>query len=148
MAIQQINGNQIGTTGGAWASYVPTWTGVTIGNAVVTAKYIQIGKKVTVRVAAVLGTTSSVTGMISLSLPVTAAAYTGTVTIPPLGISVYWNGTSAMTGQVQLESTSLARLYVFNAAGTYSTLTNLGATIPFTWASTNEIQLTFTYEAA
>lgn len=148
MAKQKLNADQLGTTGGVWQSYTPTWSNLTIGNATVVARYTQIGKTVRVRMYVALGSTSSVGTNVSVSLPVTAASYSGTTTIPPIGLSVYWNGTSASTGQVQWESTTLARLYVFLASGTYTTLQNLSSTIPTTWTTGNEIQLSFEYEAA
>lgn len=56
----------------AWTAYTPTYTNITIGNAVVMARYSRIGKNILVRFDITGGTTSSASGAISIGLPVVA----------------------------------------------------------------------------
>src|SRR5690242_15835711 len=57
----------------AWTTFTPTWTNVTVGNASVNSgKYLKIGKVVWFRIDLVLGSTSTVTGSVSVAFPVTA----------------------------------------------------------------------------
>src|SRR5690348_2617044 len=61
------------TGGPAASTWTPTWTNFTVGNGTLSyARYIQVGKRVTATWKFILGTTSSASGNISLSLPLTA----------------------------------------------------------------------------
>ena len=62
------------SSGFTYANYTPTFTGFTKGNANIVARYAQSGKAVNVFVSVTLGSTSSVTGSITVSLPVTASS--------------------------------------------------------------------------
>jgi len=68
MAKQKINGDQLGTTGGAWTSYTPTQTGWA-STTTLLGRYIQIGK--TVIVDFNVSGTSNATSC-TLTLPVAA----------------------------------------------------------------------------
>lgn len=141
-------------TTGAWTAYTPTWTNVTIGNATVTASYFQIGKQVTATIAFTFGSTTSITGQIAFSLPVTAAArYTGS------GVGQYIIGTcymedagvSGYTGFFRANSTTTTTLTTAGTAGSFLNNNGANATTPFTWAVTGTPDFfsgTFIYEAA
>jgi len=62
----------------AWQSWAPNWTNFTVGNGTVVAKYIQIGKTVHFKIKVTLGSTSSVSGAITFSLPTDSHADYGT----------------------------------------------------------------------
>lgn len=143
---------QSGTgSGWSWTTYTPTWTNVTIGNAVVAARYIQVGKTVIVRLDVVLGNTSATSGDITFSLPVTSVA------LPGAGGGVISLGTwrafdaSATTvynGDISWNSTTTALLRFYTTGGTYSTqFINTGAA-PTTWVTSDEWGGLFIYEAA
>lgn len=139
-------------TGTGWTTttWSPIWTNLTVGNGVVTARYIQTGKMVIARVTIVFGSTTSVSGQVIFSLPVTSVAYAGTATTTPLG-SVQMFDSSAVTvynGNVLNASTTTAELRVFKVDGTYSLLAVTTSLIPFTWAINDEIECQFIYEAA
>lgn len=134
----------------AWPSWTPTWTNLTIGNAVVTAKYVQIGKLVMCRLDVVFGTTTSISGDVRFSMPVTRATYGGTSGIAQLGVlSAYdVSVTTAVQGCVINISTTEAMIRIQTAGGTYVNLVALSSTVPFTWATSDEIHTEFFYEAA
>jgi hypothetical protein len=141
---------QSGTgTGWSWSTWSPTWTNVTIGNGVVTAKYIQMGKTVFGRVHIVFGTTTAVSGEFQFSLPVTAVALPGTAAVDPIGMgNMYDATTNVYKGIVNLTSTTAACLRPILTSGTTannSLTTNL---VPGTWAVSWEVGLNFCYEAA
>ena len=136
----------VGTGLLAWTSYTPTFTNFTLGNGVITlAKYAKLGKIVFVKVLVTLGTTSSVSGRIGFSLPVTATADNTDKAINSAGLLA---GAVSATGFVALGSTTRADLYALLASGTYVSNTNISSTIPGTWASASTFSATFTYEAA
>lgn len=56
-------------TTAAWVAYTPTLTNMTIGNGSVLGRYCQIGKSLLIRWVISFGTTTTVSGQVSLSLP-------------------------------------------------------------------------------
>lgn len=138
-----------GALGGAWQSWTPTWTNLTVGNGTVTARYTQVGKTVKFRIGLVFGSTTSVSGSVSFSLPVTAVTYSGTVGLQPFGTGrILDAGTASYDGAVLYNSTTTANLRVYNAAGTYLGSTVFSSTVPFTWTTNDEFYYTGQYEAA
>ena len=132
-----------------WKTWTPTWTNLTIGNAVVVARYTQIGDTVIAYLSAVLGNTSSVDSTpVSVSLPVTEATSYSDGGSDPIGLAYFIDATSSdFNGRVALFNDKVV-LQVFNASATSSTNTNLNTTVPFTWTTSDEIRTHFTYEAA
>lgn len=139
-----------GLVAAAWTSWTPTWTNVTIGNATVTAKYLQIGKGVWCRLSVVLGTTTSISGGIRFSFPVTAVSFGGTATFTPLGTAQFYDQSAdtLYMGVVSNQSTTEGLLRALNASATYLVLNNSSATVPYTWTTSDEIECEFFYEAA
>jgi hypothetical protein len=132
---------------GAWSTYTPTLTGITLGNGVISARFIQIGKTVHFWVIVALGSTSSVTGSVQMTLPVTKSSSMGT----PIGesffhqIGVLNQGPGSFISQA---GSNVVTFYALTASGSYVTTQTLSATIPFTWANTHTIGMKGTYEAA
>jgi len=147
--------DQFGTASGlgaAWTTWVPTWTNVTVGNATVTARYKQIGKSVFCFISFVFGSTTSITGNVAFSLPVTAAAnYSGTTTGRPMMGSLYIEDSGVQgygAGYIQAASTTTANPGISNTAATYATNAVMNATTPFTWGLSDYFTGEFFYEAA
>lgn len=138
-----------GEIGAAWQSWTPTWTNFTVGNAVANYHYIQIGKTVHFRVAVVLGTTSVVGTSVQFTLPVTARASVYNLDSHPLGNAMFLDtGVADYFGIVRPDTTTTAQILAFSAAGTYVSVTALGAAVPFAWANGDKISISGTYEAA
>lgn len=131
----------------AWTAFTPSWTNFTIGNGTTNGYYCQVGKKVTVQVSLILGSTSSMSNYFYFTLPVTAKAFTGTLL--PIGTAILRDtGAAFYFGTVCQSGTTLGKIYPINAASTYLLLNDPATTVPFTWANTDEVVLTCTYEAA
>lgn len=142
-----------GAGSSAFPSWTPTLTNLTIGNGTVTAKYWRIGKLVVYRLHIVLGSTSSVSNNaagVSFSLPVTRVAYPGTATLVPMGQVRFYdlNLTTGNEGQVINSSTTTGGLAVFDASATYLKSAVMKDTVPFTWATGDEVHVQGWYEAA
>jgi len=136
-----------GSSLGAWTAYTPTLTNVTVGDGTLAAFFCRIGKVVYYRGRFTLGATSAITGIVDISYPATPVAYP---TIARIGDTLCFD-TSASTyypGCGVFVSTSVLRLQVFNAAGTYASITNVNATVPFTFAAGDFFEFSGTYEAA
>jgi hypothetical protein len=139
------------TAGGAsytYTAFTPTWTNVTVGNATVTARYVEIDKFIHFYVNFTLGSTSSVTGRIRMDFPVAikdlAAAESAN-----LHIEFYDTGTGPVLGYHFIPvpgSPNTFEAAALNTAGTYAAISVTNATVPFTWASTDQILISGIYE--
>jgi hypothetical protein len=134
-------------TSGAWTSYTPTYANLTLGNGTVVAAYKQYGKMVVVRFVITLGSTSSVGTAPTISHPVTGRTGMGN-NIHVGSIDLADTGTANYKGVIRYAGTTSGGMFVEGVAGTYSTLANITATIPHTWASTDIISGLYFYEAA
>jgi hypothetical protein len=138
----------VGTGLLAWTSWSPTLSGGWLnGNGVWTASYAQIGKIVHVRGKFVVGSTTTKGTGLTISLPVTAAtAAVNSTSIPPALTIVGGSNTQILWGFVGTSTTFT--LFALNAAATYLQRTGVTATVPQTWATSDEIHFSFTYQAA
>ena len=133
---------------GVGAAYTPSTVNWTLGNGAIYARYVQANKLVFVRADIVWGSTSTVTGIgMQVSLPVTAQQNSGNA---PLG-TVWWYDVSAGTQVYGLVAGVDVNNVMFNAMS--SDGTNVGirysqSGVPFTFASGDQIYMSFTYEAA
>lgn len=125
----------------AWDSFTPSWANVTVGNGTSTGYYCQIGKTVFFRASFTMGTTSSISGAVTLTLPVAIANYPNYTLI---GNCTMFNGSSAYLGFIHKGGTIYSQL----TNATYSTQETIDATHPFTWANTHYFSVTGAYEAA
>jgi hypothetical protein len=141
---QVLTAAQMNSIGEAGTSFTPTWTNYTRGNGTTIAKYVQVNKFVYVYVEETLGSTSSVTGDLILTFPLTAAnalSVNGQVLFRDVGVSQNVGGFSA-------NSTTTIFVRVYSVSGTLVQLGPLSATSPFTWGTNDRIVCVFTFEAA
>lgn len=127
---------------GAWKSWTPQWTNLTVGNATNTGFYCQIGKTIIFKTTLTLGNTSSVGTIPGLTLPVTAK----TQSVVPIGQTMYITNDNYL-GWID----AYGILRIGNVIGTGAgkiVLANLSATVPYTWTTNHVILTTGTYEAA
>lgn len=132
-------------TSWAWQSWTPTWTGVTEGNGTTTAVYTQIGKTVHFLIRITLGSTSGM-GSTIFSLPVTATSnFLATKTL--IGSSYFHDSSTGFgyVGYTRLESSTTGRAITFN---TSAGVVGISSSVPFTWATGDQLVITGTYEAA
>lgn len=126
----------------AWASYTPTLTNSTAP--ITTAKYTQTGKTVAFYVVLTL-TGAQVSGLVGVSLPVTAKA----VMSGEYNAVVSDASPAALYPMLAFQTTTArVDLYAMNAAGTYAVNTATSSTVPITFATGDVIYLSGTYEAA
>ena len=136
----------IGT--GKWISYTPTLTNITLGNGTLSALYIRIGRFAMVKFVFTLGSTSAIAANPTFSLPLTGAT-TGTTSLTPYGFGYFGDtGVNNYFGMVGLDTTTTARFWGWNAAGTIIQLAEVNATAPFTWGNTDVLAGNIFYEVA
>lgn len=123
--------------------FANVWTNLTVGNATLYAKYNIHGRKAFVRIGIVLGSTSSVGTAPSVLLPFfpstlgTTFEHFGEVIIRDTGTALF-NGTAYLISGAFYPQ-------ILKTGSTYSTPDNLSATIPMTWASTDEMMIVANY---
>jgi hypothetical protein len=127
-----------------WTSFTPSWTNITLGNATNTGRYCQIGKNVFVKIAFKFGSTTSFSGAISFTHPVSAAA-TGQGF--QSGIQILDAGTNYYVGYANVTSAG-TEIQIANVAGVYPVFAQVNATTPMTWAVNDEMVFSYWYEAA
>jgi hypothetical protein len=142
--------------GGAWSTWTPTFTNLTIGNGTVTARFYRVGNLIHYRLKVVWGSTTSIpSGGVTYTLPTaTRSDYiTGTVL----------SGYAHNLGQVALKDDSAGNIYVGlsllittttatidinNSAGTYLTGNAISAAVPISWTINDSMAVEGYYEAA
>jgi hypothetical protein len=129
-----------GEPGGAWKDWTPTLTSITLGAGSLACKYTQIGKTVHFRIRFTMGAGSAVGTNPRFSYPVAPhAAY--------IAIGIGNGRLEDVTGSWYCCFTFgyADAIYVMQIA---NVMTGVTATSPFTWATSDSIYLTGTYEAA
>ena len=134
-----------------WASWSPSWTNVSVGNGTEVAQYTQIGKTVHFYISLIFGSTTSVTGTIIVSSPVTASSgRTPFTAYNNVGLCVLRDdgAGSNLQGAVTMSTADLFRPRRYGVSGTDISQGTVNATVPFTWATSDVLIMMGTYEAA
>jgi hypothetical protein len=137
-----------GELGGAWVAYTPTWTNITVGNGVITARYTKRGKTIQGSVKFLFGSTSDVSGTnISVSLPVPAISSMSE--FQPLGLTTFYKpGAAVIFGCCALKTVNDMYLYYYSPSGSVINRGEWNTTTPFDTATGTEFTVSFSYEAA
>ena len=149
-----------GEIGGAWKTYTPvgSFTGgqtFTIGSGTLTGKYTQIGKTVHFEIfyKQAADTNWNSGAGLEFTLPVTGKAIP-TLTYAALnGGGWFYDASGAVSwGPIRFDNASTpakVHLGTMGTASTYlGTAADINASVPWTWATNDEIVITGTYEAA
>lgn len=134
-----------GELGGAWATYVPTWTNLVQTGGSKIGRYHQEGKTVDMVARFTLGAGSSVTGSPTVTLPVTAQGNVGATQLQ----GVFWDASASKPYDcIVLLTTTTAQAFPKDTASTYSSGTAGSGTIPFVWTTSDWVEIAGRYEAA
>lgn len=138
-----------------WTSYTPTYTNVTVGNGTVVAEYAVSGDIVFIRYLLTFGSTTSVTGTIRIGLP---SGYNANTTLNGIHFSGGINGwvrandnsvNNSVYAQPGIQSSTEWAINTMRADFTYvEGNTSFNATVPFTWATSDQLQAVFYYRKA
>lgn len=146
---QVLTAATMNSIGAVSETFTPTWTSSgtqpAIGNGTLTGRYFRVQKLVFVQILFIAGTTTTYgTGDYRFALPVTARA--GLYGFMPTGVArVYDSSANAVyLGQASFRAGSTT---VMEGFATNANLA-IGATHPMTFASSDEIQFVYWYEAA
>jgi hypothetical protein len=132
---------------GAWTAFTPTWTALTVGNGVYNrSHFTRMGKTVIVAIDFEFGSTTAVTGNITLSLP----ASIGRASQLNTGLAQLLLTDTSVSTQLGIpipRSNNSRDWLIRGASGTPVATVNTSATSPFTWATGDKIIFGATYEA-
>ena len=130
--------DQFNALGDPWTAYVPALTGWSLGNGTLTGVVREIGKEIQGTVTFTYGSTTTPSGNLRISLPVTKIS----------GLSVIGNAqifdTSASTRfhRVVFATTSTEMQFASEADARAT------STVPMTWATGDTLIAEFRYQAA
>lgn len=131
---------------GAWDTYTPVDTNVTIGNGTQVARFVRLGRTIHFLWSLTFGTTTSFGAGVSIGIPVAAATPGAWI----CGVYILDSGTQDYSAGARINAGgSIARITLGITTGT--AITGGGgvtSTIPFTWAVNDILQVSGTYEAA
>jgi len=137
-----------GTASPAWVSYTPTISGAgwAAGGSTVTGRYIQVGKRVDFHIQIGFSGTATFGGaQLQVGLPVAHVSGRNT----PVGsadcLDISASARYALHGIIL--GSDPTSVYLFSI-GTAGQLFAVVSTLPFTWASSDTIYVSGTYEAA
>lgn len=125
---------------GAWTAYTPTLTNMTLGNGSMSARYVQIGKTVHLQIVATFGSTTSISGTVSFSLPINYV----NIGLPTVNSVFSDHGLTWYYGFGIMDATKVYP-QSFETDGSKLDVT---ATSPFTWTTNDGLFISTTYEAA
>lgn len=151
LQVLQSGGGTTVNWGGAYSLYTPTWTAAgtppAIGNAVVVAQYLQLGKMVHAYGRITFGSTSTFgTGFYSFALPVTASANALAARSAGSGLGFDASAGNGAQPDVLVSTTTTM---TFDLPTTYLGTSNaIAAPFPWTWAQSDILSWNITYEAA
>lgn len=122
---------------GAWSTYTPANTNITVGNGVQSASFTRLGRLIHARYKLTWGSTTAFGGAVQVGLP---AAEVGGLTV----VGNAWmldSGTGEFIGIARVSAASA--VFVITSAGS-----TVNATTPHTWATNDILALNMTYESA
>lgn len=129
----------------AWSTWTPTLTNLTLGNGVVVARYLLVGKTLHYHFKFTLGSTSAVGTDPKFTLPATPhSSYL--VSADTLGRGTLLDsGTVNRDSVARVDSGATVLLLAYGTTGSHATIT---ATSPWTWTTNDVIMVAGTIETA
>ena len=122
-------------------TYIPTWTNLTLGNGTDSASYILDKGIAKVWDYVLFGSTSSIGGAISCTLPIGSALvawFDGQTRVDDNSTSAVYSGPTTMGAAVVYPG-------VTDASSTYLSVVSITSTVPMTWATNDKLRWQVTY---
>jgi hypothetical protein len=126
---------------GAWTAYTPALTNTT--SPITVARYVKIGKTIHFYVQLTL-TGAQVSGLVGIALPPFAMLSTSS---GQFDVNLF-DGTVGYKGAALAGTTGRVDCYTINTSSVYAAINATSAALPFSWAATDQIILSGTYESA
>ena len=142
-------GNRFVVPSGSWINFTPTFTNLTVGNATLTGKYININKRVFFYLQVTFGSTTSMGNDANFTLPV-AAASTAASQGGIYQITFQDHGVGTFVGAIQAlnNTTTTVRFGGVLTNSTYGSYAPTTSTVPIGWGTNDGIYISGMYEVA
>ena len=129
---------------GAWTTYTPTISNLSIGNGTLTARYNKVGKTINVIFHFIFGSTTTITSSPNFTIPFNVATSNQNFQAALLDSGTAWFGAFATAAGniVYLDLAFTNGTYLTTAGGGFS------STAPFTWTTNDTIVVKGSYEAS
>ena len=131
---------------GSYISFATTLGNVTVGDGVITGSYCRVNGFVHYYGSFTLGSTSAVTGTVTITLPVNLNSDMNIRST--YGTCQYLDGATRYNGQTQRSSDSSLNLAVDLTNSTYAQSSLIASTTPFVWGNTDVMTWNLYYRAA
>jgi hypothetical protein len=138
------------TSSPTWTSFTPTWTNLTVGNGTyVSSVYWLDGKLAHVAVTLVFGSTTSISGPVSFTVPA-ALTRKNAGTNPNMSCILTDAGVNNFVGHIMSPTANATQFLVriSLAGGTYTNLDEISSTVPMTWTTSDRLDFSMSYEVA
>jgi hypothetical protein len=135
---------------GTYTAYTPTLLNFTIGNGTVTGSYCRVNNFVHYFGSVTLGSTSSVTGNVSASVPINMHADMSVVRMSQ-GVCLFVDASAGQTcsGETGYNaSVTSVFLGAITTSGSFGVFAAMSATTPFTWTTSDVATWNIYYKAA
>ena len=117
-------------------TYNPTFTGLTLGNGTVSAKYCKVGGVIIDEIVITFGSTTAVTGEVVIS---GMQASSGSNPFIEGHVNLHDAGSTYYVGVARRHSATAITIHAQNTSSTYASVATLSATVPHTWAVSDQI---------
>jgi len=139
--------------GGAWTSYTPTWTNVTLGTGVVQqSAYMNAGKLYLVRIYLKLGTSGAFTGTPEFTLPDAVSMNSNYSIYGRIGTGTLIDDSAGAGYPIEFGPSTTtyarARFLYHSVSGANVVGSPPNATTPVTWTVNDVVAGTIVFEAA
>jgi len=129
--------------GGNWTTYTPSFFNLTLGNGTLTARYAKTAKTVNYFIRLVFGSTTSISGSVSFTLPIAPNNTEG-----PIGdVFIDDPGTAGYLGQC-VSFGGNPFISVGRSDATFLKYEIINATVPMTWGTGDALNIRGSYEVA
>jgi hypothetical protein len=123
-----------------WDTFTPTWVNLTVGNGTTTGRFIRLGRLTVIRGRVVFGSTTAITGNVSMGYP--SGVGPGTYLDDVVGQTQSQDESAATfySGPVKaLSAGMLVHSTNHTFAANYSIMDFVTATKPFTWTTNDTL---------
>lgn len=127
---------------GAWITFTPTLTNITLGSGTLTARYQQRGRNVWYQFFLVWGVGTSASGTQTLSAPITPAIGAGDQMGAGYALD---SGTASFPLQFVLGGSGNITVLSFTVSGSNVIRAFATGTVPFTWTTSDELRGSVVY---
>jgi hypothetical protein len=127
-------------------TWTPTYSGLTVGNGTVMARYAQVGKLVHAEFSFQMGSTSTM-GSLQVSLPI-APKNLEAVQVPGAVCTLLDYNVAIYSATAVYNPANKIEIYAVTTGGTFASIQSISSTTPFTWGTSDTVSFNITYEVA